>query len=59
MFEVDIIQWISVHINLLKNWYIISQRRDNKERELNMLTNMKTSNEKKLKTLVDSDVPIL
>ena len=38
---------------------MISQRRDNKERELNMLTNMTTSNEKKLKTLVDSDVPIL
>ena len=38
---------------------MISHRRDNKERELNMLTNIKTSNEKKLKTLVDSDVSIL
>ena len=58
-FGVGIIQWIYIHSNLLKNWYVISQRKDNKERELNMLTNMKISNEKKLKALVNSDVPIL
>ena len=38
---------------------MISHRRDNKERELNMLTNIKTSNENKLKILVNSDILII
>jgi len=38
---------------------MILQRRDNKERELNMLTNMKTSNKNKLKILVNSDILIM
>ncbi len=40
----------------LKNQYVIPHKRDNKERELNMCTNVKTSNEKKLwlKILIDS-----
>jgi len=48
--------WISIHSKSI-NWYVIPQWRDNKERELNVCTNVKTSNRKKLwlKTLVDSE----
>ena len=49
------VQQISVY-NKFLNQYVIPQWRDNKERELNICTNIKISNGKKLqlKILVDS-----
>ena len=49
--------WIFVYSNSLKNCYVITQRRDNKEKKLNVCINMKTINRKILwlKTLVNSE----
>ena len=46
---------IFVH-NKSQNWYVIPNQRNNKERELNMQTNIKTKNGKELQlqALVDS-----
>ena len=41
-FRVGIVQKTFVYSNSLKNQYVISQRTDNKERELNVYINMKT-----------------
>ena len=49
------IQWTFVH-NKSQNWYVIPNWRNNKERELNMQTNIKIKNGKELQlqALVDS-----
>ena len=49
------IQWTFVH-NKSQNWYVIPNWRNNKERELNMQTNIKIKNGKELRlqALVDS-----
>jgi len=54
-FGVDIIQQMFVHSNS-QNRYVIPNQRNNKVRELNMHTNIKTKNGKELQlqTLVDS-----
>ena len=46
-FGVGIIQWTFVHNNS-QNWYVILNRWNNKARELNMHTNVKTKNGKEL-----------
>jgi len=49
------IQWIFVY-NKSQNWYVIPNQRNNKARELNVQTNIKTKTEKELwlQALVDS-----
>ena len=55
-FGIDIIQWISIYNNS-QNWYVILNRQNNKVRELNMYTNVKTKNRKEiqLQVVVDSE----
>jgi len=48
------VQKIFVHSNSLKNQYVISQRKDNKKRELNVHTNI-ISNRKKLQLKILDD----
>ena len=48
------VQKTFVHSNSLKNQYVISQRRDNKKRELNVHTNI-ISNRKKLQLKILDD----
>ena len=49
------VQKTFVHSNSLKNQYVISQRRDNKKRELNVHTNVIISNRKKLQLKILDD----
>ena len=54
-FRVGTIQWTFVHNNS-QNWYVILNQQNNKARELNVYTNIKTKNRKELQlqVLVDS-----